>query len=79
MKSYLIFGDIEEKELEIIIKIPVSNKDVQRLAVAFVDDTSFYIASMNFEMKIQQILDSYTTLYEATRRLVKHNKSHYYL
>ena len=34
VKSYLIFGDIEEKELGIIIKTPVSNKDVQRSAVA---------------------------------------------
>ena len=78
VKSCLIFGDIEEKELEIIVKTPISNNNIQRSAVAFVDDTSFYTAGEDFEIKMQQILDYYTELYKATGGLVEYNKSHCY-
>ena len=79
VKSYLIFRNIEEKELGIIVKIPISNSNVQRSAVAFVDDTSFYTAGEDFKIKMQQILDCYTELYEATGELVEYNKSYCYI
>ena len=51
---------------------------MQRLVVAYIDDTSFYTGRDNYEIKIQNIIDIYTALYKATGGLIEYEKSHCY-
>ena len=48
-----------------MIQYPISKEIIQRIAIAFVDDTDFYTNRPNFELKMQMIMDLYTKLYEA--------------
>ena len=49
---------------------------IQRLAIAFVDDTSFNLSRTDFQYKIQMIVNEQTRLYKAIGGLIKHNKSY---
>ena len=44
----------------------MSKDAIQRMAIAFADDTNFYVNRPNYEIKIQIIKDLCTKLYEET-------------
>ena len=48
------------------VMIPFSHEILQRIAIAFVDDTDFFSTGRNAKSQMQQIMDVYTHLYEAT-------------
>ena len=77
-KSCKIIRDIENKELGVLIIAPISNRTINRIAIAFVDDTSLYRNGESVQNKIQQIIDWYATLYEATGRKIEEQKSYFY-
>ena len=64
--------------LEAVIRAPIINKSIQRAAIAFVDDTNFYINGRNYRNKIQRMLDIYIALYEATGGAIQQDKSYMY-
>jgi len=72
--SCLIFKYLEDKNLGAMLKDPISKEIIQRIAIAFVDDTDFYMNGPNYEQKMQLIMDMYTQLYEATGGKISLNK-----
>ena len=59
-----------------IIETLISKEFLQRAAIAFVDDTSFYSGGEEFQNNINKIMSEYEKLYEAIGSLVEHQKSH---
>jgi len=57
---------------------PISRFIIQRITIAFVDDTDFYINGRNYEIKMQLIIDLYTKLYEATGGKIQQMKIMFY-
>ena len=47
--SYLIFKYLEDQQLGAKIIIKKSNKNIQRVAIAFINDIDFYANGDNFE------------------------------
>ena len=76
--SCLIFKYLEEKQLGAMIKNPISKQIIQRIAIAFVDDTDFYTNGPEYELKMQMIMDIYTKLYEATGGKIQQTKIMFY-
>jgi len=76
--SCLIFKYLENKRLGAVFNTPLSQKLLQRLAIAFVDDTDFYTNGHDFERKMQMIMDLYTKLYEATGGKIQQTKILFY-
>ena len=70
-----IFG---EKKLGASIRAPISKEVFQRIAIAFVDDTDFYTNGIDFELKMQLIMEIYTQLYEATGGKIQQEKIMFY-
>ena len=64
--SCLIFKHIENKSLGVIVKFPISKGTFVRIAIAFIDDTDFYINDKEFNELMQKAIDIYTKLYKAT-------------
>jgi len=65
-------------EKEVIIKVPILQKTLQRIVVTFVDNTNFSSNSPKFQNNIQHIISKCTKLYKATSGLVEQSKSFYY-
>ena len=65
--SFFIFKEMEKKRLGIIIASKSNNKEVQRVAIAFVDGGYFYTSRVESENKMQEIVNFYATMHEATR------------
>ena len=61
-----------------IIQSPITNKQIQVLAVGFIDDIDFNSDSENMQQKIQSILDIYARLYESTGGYIEHSKTLFY-
>ena len=76
--SCMIFRHLEKQNLGAILKNPISKVIIQRIAIAFVDDTDFYTNGRNYEMKMQLIMDLYTKLYEATGGKIQQTKIMFY-
>ena len=76
--SCLIFKYLEQMNLGAILKHPIIKEIIQRIAIAFVDDTNFYTNGPNYELKMQIIMDLYTKLYEATRVKMQQSKIMFY-
>ena len=76
--SCLIFKYLEDKNLGAMLKDPISKEIIQRIAIAFVDDTDFYTNGPNYEQKMQLIMDMYTQLYEATGGKIQQAKIMFY-
>ena len=51
---------------------------MKRIAIAFVDDTSFYSNEDNLQKKITIMIQYYARLYEVMEGLIELNKSYYY-
>ena len=66
----IIFKYLENKRLGAIINLNSENKLIQRVVIVFVDDTDFYANSESYESNIQEIMETYATLYEATSRKI---------
>ena len=64
--SCIIFKYLEDQNLGAIIEIVRTNRIIQRVAIAFVDDTDFYTNGNEVRTKMQRIMNIYTSLYEAT-------------
>ena len=78
VKSYRVIKHLEKQDLRINIKLLITKQLIQWLATAFIDDTSFYSSGNDFMEKIQQIVNQYTILYEATGGLIEYDKSYSY-
>ena len=76
--SYLIFKKLENQNLGLIVKTSISHQDVVRSSITFVDDTDFYTNSRNFMEKIQEAMNTYTGLYEATGGKLQQTKIMFY-
>ena len=76
--SCLIFGHLEQQQLGAKIMIPSKNKEIQRVAIAFVDDTDFYSNGQKYNEDMQAIMKQYTELYEATGGKIQESKILYY-
>ena len=48
--------------------------EIQCYTIAFVDDMSFYLNRKITKQNTEHIINKYTTLYEATGRLIEKNK-----
>ena len=78
-KSCKIIRDITTKELGVMIIVPISKRVVNRTALTFIDNMSLYRKSENVQIKRQQIIDHYTTLYKAIEGLIEEQKSYFYV
>ena len=61
--SCLIFKKLEDQNLGIVVKIPISHQDVVRSAISFVDETDFYTNGRNFMEKMQEVMNAHTGLH----------------
>ena len=76
--SNLIIKHIENMNLGIIIKGPISKEEENETAVVFVDDTDFGSDGDECESKIQIILNIHTNLFEAIGGEVQPQKTNYF-
>jgi len=72
--SCVIFKHLEDLKLGAQIRIASEDRYIQRVAIAFVDDTDFYANGPQFQMNMQQIMTNYTKLYEATGGKIQESK-----
>ena len=77
-KSYLIARKPEEEELGLITVSPLSKKTIQKLYVDFIDDTDFFTSGTNYQIKMQTILDMYSSLCKATGVHIVNKKLFYF-
>ena len=76
--SCIIFKFLEDQRLGAIIEIVKTNRIIQRVAIAFVDDTDFYTNGRGVDTKMQKIMNIYTSLYEATGGKIQQVKILFY-
>ena len=77
-KSSRIIKNIEIKDIGILLKIPIIQEIIQRVAITFMDDTSFYSGGEDFQNNINEIMSEYEKLYEVIGGLVEYQKSYCY-
>ena len=70
--------EIKDRKLGVITIAPIIEKEVQRAAIAFIDNASFCTNGENIEEKMQEIMKVHTRLYEAIGSKVEQSKSHCY-
>ena len=63
--SCFAFEYLEGKNLGALIEIIEIQKNLQRTAIAFVDNTIFCANGLGFKAKMQQIMNIYAKLHEA--------------
>jgi len=78
VKLEIIIQTIVEKDLSAIVKLTMSDKQMIRLAILFVDDTCSYSNRKECESKMKRIIKTYMKYHKAIGRLVKYSKSYYY-
>ena len=78
VKLGIIIQTIAEKDLSAIVKLTMSDKQMIRPEILFVDDTSSYSNRKECESKMQRIIKTYMKYHKAIERLVKYSKSYYY-
>ena len=61
-----------------LLETPIMQEIIQRVAIVFVNNTSFYSGGENLKENINKILKEYEKLYEVIGGLVEHEKSHCY-
>ena len=61
-----------------MLKNPITKQIIQRIAIAFIDDTDFYTNGLDYETKMQLIMDIYTKLYKATGGKIQQTKIMFY-
>ena len=65
-------------QIGIRMKGAISETVEDETAVAFVDDTDFVMEGEECQQKMQTILDTYITLFQATGRAVNSQKTNYF-
>ena len=78
VKSGVIIQTIAEKDLGAIVKSTMSDKQIIRPAILFIDDTSSYSNRKECKSKIKRIIKTYMKYHKAIGGLVKYSKSYYY-
>ena len=63
---YLVFKCLEHKKIGVLIVLLLTLKSIHRIQIVFIDDKDIFSNGEDCEMNIQQIIDIYTKLYEAT-------------
>ena len=76
--SCLIFKYLEIQNLGAEIHIASEKRRIQRVVVAFVDDTDFYANGEEYNNNMQNIMTQYTSLYEATGGKIQESKVFFY-
>ena len=74
-QSSLIFKFLENTHDGTLIVKPCSDEILQQIAIAFVDDTDFFTSGLESQSQMQQIMNGYTNLYQATGENYKRKKS----
>jgi len=74
----LIFRYLEALELGALINITSENRCIQHVTIMFVDDTDFYANEPQYQAKIQEIMTTYASLYEATGERIQESKVMFY-
>lgn len=64
--SCLIIKEIENRNLGIKFKAPIREEEEKCVSISFVDDTHLITEGDDSEGKMQEIIDAYESLYEAT-------------
>lgn len=72
--SCLAFKYVEKVRKGVRINLPITNEKIDRMIIAFVDDTDFYTAGLDSEEEVQKIMKTYTDLHEATGGRIQKNK-----
>ena len=67
-KSYSIFKHLVQREIGIMIIFLASELTMQQIAIAFAGNTCLYANRLNFEHKMQLIIDLCAKLHKATGR-----------
>ena len=73
-----ILKNLENRKLEVALWALISNHTIQRVVIAFIDDTNFYTNRSQYKEKIQQMLAVYIRLYEVIGSAIQQSKSYYY-
>ena len=66
------------KNLGVIIKVPISQKAIYKVAIVFVDNIDLVLGGSNANMKMQHSIDIHNNLCIATGRYIEHSKMIYY-
>jgi hypothetical protein len=69
-----MFKEIEKKRLGIMLTSKYNDVEVQRNVIAFVDDSDFCSSGVECERKMQEIVNYYANMYEATGGKVQKDK-----
>ena len=72
--SCFIFKEIEKKRLGIMLTSKYNDTEVQRNVIAFVDDSDFCSSGVECERKMQEIVNYYANMHEATGGKVQKDK-----
>ena len=64
--SCFTFKEIEKKRLRTMLTSKCNNSEVQRNAIAFVDDSVFCSNGVECKRKMQEIVNYYANMHEAT-------------
>ena len=67
----LIFKHLEKQKLGVEINIVSKQQMIQRVSIAFFNDTDFYANSEEYNSKMQNIMLQYISLYKVTSRKIQ--------
>ena len=69
---------VRGRKLRVIIIGLISRKGIQRVALAFVDNTNLYTNRIKCQERIQKAAEIYTKLFKATGGLISREKKYCY-
>ena len=64
--SCFMFKEMEKKRLGITLVSKRNDKEVQKIVIAFIDDSDFCTSRVENEREMQAIVKCYATTHEAT-------------
>ena len=74
-KSCLIVTEAKKEELGVQIKSKITEKNIQELVIAFMDDIDFNTAGEDYQTKMRKILDIYYKYYTAIGDFIEDKKT----
>ena len=77
-QSCLVFKQLERLKKGVELVLPLSLKRVRRTVIAYVDDADFFSNGKHCIQKIQEIIELYVRLYEATGAKIQEEKVNFY-
>ena len=77
-QSCLVFKQIKRLKKGIELILPITLKRIRQSVIAYLDYTDFFSNSQVCIAKIQEIIDMYVKLYEATSAKIQEEKVKFY-